>query len=132
MTDKAIQVVVTPDIDYSSYPWVRATKLGEAPNAEIKAPKKEDYVPGEDNGPGTTLPVEYWAEGRMIESPKIGGRLRIWRYIRNGVHAIGIFETSFIKKIEGDTVFTGNSRYQVEEKDAPKEYDTKRVCQKEL
>ena len=68
----------------------------------------------------------YMVEGFLIEEPKVGYPLSVLRTNRNGVHRLGVFETSEIKNIELSAnysiLYTRNSVYKIEYMEIDYEY----------
>lgn len=87
-------------------------KLSATSNPVAPTPAKEGFIPGADNGP-VSLPVEYEIEGFLRAPMKVGEPLLVNRIKRNGVVIPGMFSTSPIVKINGHTVETANSIYQI-------------------
>lgn len=93
--------------------YIKITKLKPSRNPIAPTPNKKDYVPGEDNG-FVSLPVDYTAEGYLLEDVQIGKPVLIERHKRNGVESLGFMNTSRIKKITGNKLETENSIYLIE------------------
>jgi hypothetical protein len=93
--------------------YIRVTKLKSCENPRAITPSKSEYVPGQDNG-NVSLPVDYWAEGYLLNDLKVGGILMLDRRIRDGICAYGCMNTTAIKKITKTSFETQNSIYLVE------------------
>lgn len=73
----------------------------------IKLTKVSDKKEGYDTG--------YYVLGWYTHPPKVGDMFQVWRYNRNGVVANGVFQTSTVTEINGNTVKTKNSTYEITE-----------------
>jgi hypothetical protein len=73
-------------------------------------PEFSTYICGQDNG-DVSIPCEYSLKGYLDAVPKVGTTLRVNRYERNGVKSLGYFETTFIKRIAENKIYTENSIY---------------------
>lgn len=93
---------------------VKITKLAAVDNPVLVTPKMEDYKPGEDNG-NVSVPIEYTVEGTLIYPIEVGKRCMMTREKRNGVVVNGLFSTSPVTEINGNTFSTMNSKYIIEE-----------------
>jgi hypothetical protein len=67
------------------------------------------------DGRAGKLTIGYWVVGKLLEEPSVGKRLKMYRLIRNGESAEGLFETSRIVKIQKPFLFTENSMYEMKE-----------------
>lgn len=92
------------------YPYVRISKVGVSETPTIPTPKKEDYIPGQDNG-DVSLPMEYTIEGYLLHDIQVGESVSVDRRIRNRVEARGEFVTSPVTKITEAGFETENSVY---------------------
>jgi len=70
------------------------------------------YAPGVYTG-HLSLPIDYWIEGLLLEDVRLNGRIHLSRYVRQGVVARGLFTSSIICRIDGSSLVTCNSVYQV-------------------
>ncbi len=99
---------------------VRIKKLAKAQNPWVPTPDTKDYKPGQPN-PGISLPIEYEVEGTLLGDIELGEQVVMARDKRNGVQALGLFESTPVKtfdKLEKTGLFaTENSIYEVEEID---------------
>jgi len=95
---------------------VKVNKLKEADSPDFPAESAEDFNYGQCNE-DVSVPVGYDLEGMLLREPLVGGCLFIERHKRNGIVSAGIFQTSEIKEIKGDsktlTVITANSVYKL-------------------
>lgn len=65
----------------------------------------------ENNG---SLPVDYEIVGTLLGPIVEGESIQVWRHIRNGVAAEGVFQSTCVKELAGpDTAITRNSVYKV-------------------
>ena len=93
--------------------YIRLTKIKPAENASYPTPDWDNYEHGDLNR-NSSLPVDYWVEGYLINPPKIGESVKIEREIRNGEKVYGFMVTSPVTKIDGDFFETLNSIYKIE------------------
>lgn len=91
---------------------IKIEKLRASDSPIAPTPDKVDYVPGQLNK-DVSLPSEYWAIGVLTHDIEVGKPLIMTRSNRNGVVAPGFFNTSEVKKLEGNIMHTANSVYKV-------------------
>ena len=97
---------------------VRFEKLETTPDALFPTAKKGEWKDGEFLANlGKGLPVGYTNEGSLVYDLEVGKTALMKRTKRNGVEALGEFETSPIRLIVGDIITTTNSVYRVTELD---------------
>lgn len=95
---------------------VKLTKI--AINKDSEAPQSktiEEYRNGKwDKSP----PVDYWLLGELLEEIEVGKPLRISRWNRNGLEALGMFHSTPVVTLHehnSDTyITTNNSVYKME------------------
>ena len=92
---------------------VKLTKINKAENPRHKTPDKKDYKFGEINR-DVSVPLDYWLIGELVGDITVGKGIVIAREIRNGVKVEGLYRSSRVKKIDGDTIETDNSIYKIE------------------
>lgn len=103
--------------------YIHLKKMSIAPNPRSPTGKKSTYKYGKEN-PGVSVPVDYWIEGVVWTEPKVGSPLFVFRLIRNGVESEGMFNTSPITSIKGNSFNTLNSVYKIRKKKLPKKYES--------
>lgn len=91
---------------------IRVQKLSEAPNCIVNACPPEAYVYGGPNN--LSVPVDYTIEGFLLFPIKIGEPVVVNRTSRNGVQVNGIFKSTEVVALEGNTFQTKNSIYKFE------------------
>jgi hypothetical protein len=91
---------------------VELTKVRAVLDAEVQPGNWESYPIG-SGGADTSLPVDYVLVGTLIEPPRVGGRVRILRFQRNGVDALGLFESTIVTQVTFDGFTTCNSVYRM-------------------
>jgi hypothetical protein len=97
---------------------VKLTKLRQAGHSSVGAGNWSTYVPGAaDNA--TSLPIDYEMTGVLLEPPTVGGRVKLLRLERNGVSAMGLFESTPVVSINGSEFSTQNSIYRLEPYEPP-------------
>jgi hypothetical protein len=97
---------------------VKLTKLRQTERPSADAGNWSTYVPGAaDNA--TSLPIDYEMIGVLLEPPVIGGRAKLLRLERNGVSAMGLFESTPVVSIYGSEFSTQNSIYRLEPYEPP-------------
>jgi hypothetical protein len=96
---------------------VKISKLKAGENPEYPTSDKNNFKYGEDNE-GFSLPIDYYVTGTLLYDLKVGKPAHILRENRNGVEALGVFQTSIINTIEkvdnGLIFYTLNSIYRLE------------------
>lgn len=65
---------------------------------------------------GQSLPVAYEIEGWLLVPPVVGRRVEIIRCARNGISSLGIYRSTPVTLMDGDTFYTNNSVYRLVEK----------------
>lgn len=73
--------------------------------------EKENHVDGVDIG----LYDGYYVIGQLLDDVTAGHPIKVIRFERNGIKAIGYFNTSPIQEIRNNFCYTLNSIYEVEE-----------------
>jgi len=94
---------------------IKIKKLSACDNPQFSTPQREDYKCGEIPEKEVSLFVDYEAIGVTESLPQVGKSFQMLRIERNGVSMPGLFSTSSVTKIEGNTFETANSIYQWEE-----------------
>jgi len=92
---------------------IKLTKFAKSDRAIFPTPDKKDYKDGQENE-GVSLPIDYWIIGELQREIKEGSCIKVIREERNGIKMLGIFTSSPVVKIEGDTIETSNSVYKIE------------------
>ncbi len=94
------------------------TKLAKAPEG-VQPATWDTFDPARPQG--WVLPVEYWMVGELTSPPLVGEKVRIIRYVRNGVICLGNYVSTRITQVVGDLetdsdiIFTTqNSIYRIE------------------
>lgn len=87
---------------------IAASRCPEAPSAPPGSPD----VAADD--PTRSLPVDYELEGHLLAPLEVGGVIRLLRFRRNEVSALGLFESSAIVAVREPFVETRNSIYHVQ------------------
>ena len=103
--------------------YVKIIKIGEAVNPDNPAHPLGAFPFGQPTPDGYSIPVDYWVEGWIPDrGPKVGEILTMDREIRNGVEAMGLFETTPVVEVSPDGLSfrTKNSVYKI----APSSKDT--------
>ncbi len=94
---------------------VRIKKVNPTSNPKHETAAKEEWIPGLGNPEGKSIPVEYTIEGYLARDIVLDKGVMVYRTLRNGEKADGIFYTSNVQKIINDNKFeTYNSVYEVE------------------
>jgi hypothetical protein len=91
---------------------VKLIKLRAAPNAVSEPGSWDTYVPGSLLN-SSSLPVDYELVGRLVQAPAVGRCVRVLRISRNGVKQLGVFQSTEVIKVCGDTFETPNSIYRI-------------------
>jgi len=94
---------------------IKIKKLSACENPEFPTADQESYVCGSIPQEDVSLFVDYEAVGWVESMPEVGKTFQMLRTERNGVSCSGLFQTSPIAKVEGNTFETSNSIYQLEE-----------------
>ncbi len=89
----------------------KLTQLPERPNG--------DLIAWDQFGGNGSIVEGYWVKGHAVLPPKVGERLTVDRYERNGTKMIGEFSTSPVESVQPNddrtlVVRTENSVYLVE------------------
>lgn len=92
---------------------LRITKLAESPGG-LPARDALDHIPGHSQPETFSLPIEYTVEGILMEPIQVGRSVLMERDTRNGVQHPGIFQTSKVTEVKGNTFRTLNSIYNFE------------------
>jgi hypothetical protein len=111
---KAGRLNVTQAVHYLSlagYPYVTVTKLRACDGAGSDPGVWGEYVEGIPND--SSLPCDYTLSGLMIQAPRIGGPVIVLRLLRNDTAVPGVFQSTFVKSVDGDTFTTENSVYEI-------------------
>lgn len=63
------------------------------------------------------IPLQYWVEGILLDSPRIGDKVIMLRLAntKNPEGKLGYFQTSKIVSIDQNKITTANSVYEIEE-----------------
>jgi len=69
------------------------------------------HVDGEEQDENYSLPLEYTIEGELVGEILEGEPVVVVRDIRNGVKALGMFNTSPVTKVTKNRFHTQNSVY---------------------
>lgn len=91
---------------------IQLIKVEPAPNAPVRPGEWGTYVPGSADNP-ESLPVGYVLEGYLLSPVEVGKCLRMLRISRNGIAALGVFESSPVTAISDSVIITQNSVYIV-------------------
>lgn len=91
---------------------VQLTKLRAAPDAEVQPGDWETYICGSYLN-ATSLPVDYVLTGFLLEPIQLGKSVRVLRISRNGIPALGVFESTNVVLITEDGFITRNSVYRL-------------------
>lgn len=92
--------------------YVLVEKLEATPDALFKPAEFDDWIPGGLNI-GKGVPVGWTVEGTIVNDIVPGKMATVLRTKRNGIAALGIWETSVVKQVIGDMILTQNSIYRV-------------------
>jgi hypothetical protein len=87
---------------------IKLTKQVQLPDAPVG---KGEYFPDEV----VDINEGYTVTGELISPIEVGEPIYILRSERNGVKALGAFNTSVVQSIEGNLIKTQNSIYKLEE-----------------
>ncbi len=98
----------------------RVTKIDATKDALFaSASTVDEYREGLSKKYGFSPPVDYYAEGVVVFEPAVGHCFMMARDNRNGVPAVGVFQSSRVTAVsekDGVTFFTTlNSSYKLEE-----------------
>jgi hypothetical protein len=89
---------------------IRIEKIAEVQGG-LPANPKDAHIDGQIQNENFSLPVEYWAEGELLDGIRVGCQVRIARDIRNGVVCPGLLETSSVTEVTETQFKTKNSVY---------------------
>ena len=89
---------------------IELTKLAPSGDAVVEPGSWETYIPGSADNKDS-LPVDYVLVGFLLEPIKLGRPIRLLRVARNGVAALGIFESTSVTAVTSTKVTTRNSLY---------------------
>lgn len=81
---------------------------------KVKFTKQTAYHSKEKDPLNQALPIDYENEGVLMSQIRPNICIVMERSKRNGIEVPGIFQTSKIKKIEGDLIYTENSVWKIE------------------
>jgi len=90
--------------------YVQITKIAPVEGRGALTPTWDNYQFGAAN-PISSLPRDYTLTGFLLDLPSIGNRLRMLRDTRNGIAALGFFESTPITNIVGGLIHSRNSVY---------------------
>jgi hypothetical protein len=62
-----------------------------------------------------SIPVDYTVEGWLISPPAVGGRVVLFRLVRNGLRRPGVFWSTSVTMVGRGCFHTLNSVYRIEE-----------------
>lgn len=91
---------------------IRLRKIDAVKFAAAKTPSKEEYDYGQENA--TSLPIDYWVEGYLLNEPKVGESVVVQRISRNGQTIAGIMQTSLLTELFEGGFKTLNSVYKLD------------------
>lgn len=108
-----MKTLSTPAIAFRPGQLIRLIKSAACHDAEALPGSWADWVPGSLENSGS-LPVDYEMVGILLCPITVGESFQVWRHIRNGVLAEGLFQSTCVRGITGaDTIATLNSIYKV-------------------
>ena len=81
----------------------------DAKGARVRLEKMETV----NNQDGLALETGYFVEGNLCGKVEIGNPVFLDRYMRNNVFVAGLFNTSAIKEIKGNLLYTQNSVWKI-------------------
>ena len=113
MNSAIIETIKIPGNGIEALPFVRIQKIGRPDNAPVATADWKEYQPGSARN-SKSLPEGYALSGWLLESIEMGRPVRLLRVERNGVAALGIFETSPVQGLTQGGFETENSIYQVD------------------
>jgi hypothetical protein len=97
----------------SSFPFVRLVKLRAAVDPLVQPGRWDTYHAGSSTNT-TSLPVDYEILGFLLQAPIVGGQVRVLRIQRNGINALGIFQSTEVTAVGEGHFTTQNSVYRLE------------------
>ena len=89
---------------------IRIEKVSEVKTG-LPAHPRHLHVDGQENDENYSLPLEYTIEGELVGTIMEGNPVVVVRDTRNGVKALGMFNTSTVTKVTKNQFFTQNSVY---------------------
>lgn len=90
--------------------YVKITKIKAVDSPLCPTPPMCEHIAGQPNV-GTSLPIEYWVTGHLIDDVEVGKSVVVTRDCRNGVKTSGLFTTSTVTEITDSGFKTLNSEY---------------------
>ena len=93
--------------------FIKLTKWKAAENPLSPPGRWGEYKPGSIANI-TSLPVDYTMVGMLLTGITIGECVRLLRLNRNGVAALGVFQSTPVMRLTGDGFVTANSVYRME------------------
>ena len=78
----------------------------------LPANPRDAHIDGQVQNENFSLPLDYWAEGELLNGIHVGEPVRIARDIRNGEHIPGLLETSPVVNVTDTEFRTRNSVYK--------------------
>jgi len=96
----------------AGYPAVTVTKLRACPEAAFPPGVWGVHLEGSSEN-DTSLPADYTVMGLMLQGPRIGGPVIVLRLCRNDAALPGVFQSSAVTDVQGDTFQTANSVYEI-------------------
>jgi hypothetical protein len=94
--------------------YIRLTKLRELPGPSGDERGKPPTGATSEGSPDHHLVVGYVIDGWFLEAPRVGSRMVLLRYRRNGVVQLGLFTSSPVTFVGETEIQTVNSVYQLE------------------
>jgi hypothetical protein len=94
--------------------FIKLTKLKAAENPLSPPGRWGEYEPGSIANI-TSLPVDYTMVGILLTRITLGECVRLLRVNRNGVAALGVFQSTPVMRLTGDGFATANSVYRIED-----------------
>ncbi len=88
-------------------------KIAETVAPYARAGSWDNYPPGATHE-GVSLPVDYEIVGALISPIRLGRPILVERFVRNGVSALGVFQSTPVVSMVGVRVETRNSVYRIE------------------
>ena len=89
---------------------IRIEKIS-AVETGLPANPRHLHVDGQAQDETYSLPLEYTIEGELVREILEGKSVVVVRDTRNGVQALGMFNTSPVTKVTEDQFYTQNSVY---------------------
>lgn len=99
----------------SNLRYVGLVKIRAVDAPEMPPGDPTTYPYGQRCETGHSLPVGYELEGWLLAPPVVGRCVEILRCSRNGVARLGVFRSTPVTLVRGDTFHTGNSVYRLVE-----------------